>query len=438
MSTKRTTNLITLAVLATVGSTLMAAPAHAASAPMTPDHPIGTTVPPLTSDGVTGLTGMDQTTLADGQTYPLRFREPDPSTGKVLPPAAIGEVQMAVSTSGRTDAGTFLPTIGPKFNNAEQTPVGQVYADSWTVFNNEGSATYTFDFSGLQGGALPAGAVLAFNDVDVCRDGASESAQLSSDVAGSWLDYRADTGSGTPGAVTVDAQTGQVDISSVCPAGANGVTQTFTTNTEISDLTITLNGSSPNTTPMSGLWWAFELPLEAVAPAISMEKFTNDQDVTEAPGPEIVIDSAVAWTYRVGNAGNTHLAEVVVTDDQVDGADIVCGDGGNVIALLAPGESVTCVANGTAIDGPYMNTATAVGVPADSTGAARPDLETVSVSDASWYTGVPAAVTPVVPTDGRPGGELARTGAELWASVGGALALLAGGAAFLLVRRRNA
>ncbi len=89
-------------------------------------------------------------------------------------------------------------------------------------------------------------------------------------------------------------------------------------------------------------------------PAIDIEKATSGHDADEAPGPSIVTGATVEWTYVVTNTGNVPLSNVAVTDDQ--GVVVSCAQD-----VLAPGESMTCVASGTAQSGQYANVGTAAG-----------------------------------------------------------------------------
>ena len=105
-------------------------------------------------------------------------------------------------------------------------------------------------------------------------------------------------------------------------------------------------------------------------PAIDVQKATNGQDADAAPGPSILVGRPVTWTYVVSNPGDTPLSGVTVVDDH--GVVIYCGgvpilpeedpefDDGQPFSL-AVGESVTCVAHGSALAGQYENVATASG-----------------------------------------------------------------------------
>lgn len=196
------------------------------------------------------------------------------------------------------------------------------------------------------------------------------------------------------------------------------------------------------------------------SPAIDIEKSTNGEDADSPTGPELVVGETVTWTYVVTNTGNTNLFSVTVTDNQIPDEDISCDplndddDGDNVIAVMTPGETVTCVATGVVVEGQYANMAT-VGA------MARFPLLPVRDSDPSHYVGVvadepaptpspepddavgPATDTPDDPQvapgpDGDVGGGLAFTGASPLAAVTLAAILIATGLAlFALGRRRR-
>lgn len=88
----------------------------------------------------------------------------------------------------------------------------------------------------------------------------------------------------------------------------------------------------------------------------------------------------------------TQLLDDVSVDD-IGGPD---GDVGSALAVdppagfdgsLAPGESVTFTATGTAIDDLYHNVATTTGTPVDAGGAVIPGVENPTAEDESWYAG---------------------------------------------------
>ena len=107
-------------------------------------------------------------------------------------------------------------------------------------------------------------------------------------------------------------------------------------------------------------------------PAISIEKRTNGQRATLAPGPTLTAGSAVTWTYLVTNTGDVALTTVSVTDNK--GVAVACPK-----TSLRPGEAMTCTGSGTAIAGLYENVGTVT--------ASSPCGTQVSAQDTSHYTG---------------------------------------------------
>ena len=139
---------------------------------------------------------------------------------------------------------------------------------------------------------------------------------------------------------------------------------------------------------------------------IAIVKLTNGQDVAAGPGPNLQIGSAVQWTYLVTNIGEAALTGVTVTDDQ--GAAVSCPK-----TTLAPGESMTCTANGTAVLGQYNNTGTA---------GAQSENGPVTGSDDSWYYGVSPAIgieklVNGIDADAAPGPTLGTGSAIQWTYV---------------------
>ncbi len=155
-------------------------------------------------------------------------------------------------------------------------------------------------------------------------------------------------------------------------------------------------------------------------PGIVIEKATNTHDADEPTGPVINRDGAVRWTYVVTNTGNVTLTDVTVTDDMVASTEITCeGTDGNIIAELAPGASVQCEADGTAIVGQYANLGAVTGTaPAgtDVEGDPVPRVE-VTDDDPSHYFGVIAAVDIEKSTNGQdadtPTGPLVSVGGDV-------------------------
>jgi len=80
-------------------------------------------------------------------------------------------------------------------------------------------------------------------------------------------------------------------------------------------------------------------------PELSIEKSTNGQDADAAPGPAIPAGDAVIWTYDATNTGPVTVYDIVVTDDDNDGAAISCTGQENGSITLNPGEAIQCTAS---------------------------------------------------------------------------------------------
>ena len=102
-----------------------------------------------------------------------------------------------------------------------------------------------------------------------------------------------------------------------------------------------------------------------------IEKFTNGQHVSQAPGPTIPVGSTVTWTYVVTNTSLVTFSSLSVTDNR--GVAVACPR-----AVLAPGASLTCSGSGRAVAGQYRNIGTVV---ATGNGTRYTD------TDASYYLG---------------------------------------------------
>ncbi|WP_440954461.1 DUF7507 domain-containing protein [Methanosarcina sp. Mfa9] len=121
------------------------------------------------------------------------------------------------------------------------------------------------------------------------------------------------------------------------------------------------------------------------APAIDIEKATNGEDADEPTGPYIPVGNEVEWTYLVTNTGNVPLANITVTDDR--GVTVSCPTD-----TLAPGESMTCTATGTATEGQYANLGTATGYYGEAE---------VTDTDPSHYFGAEPAIDIEKSTNGE-------------------------------------
>jgi hypothetical protein len=105
---------------------------------------------------------------------------------------------------------------------------------------------------------------------------------------------------------------------------------------------------------------------------VTIEKSTNGNDADSPPGPTIPVGDPITWTYVVTNTGEVPLANVSVTDDS--GVSVSCPG-----TTLAVGQSMTCVATGTAAEGQQSNIGTVMAV--------SPGGRDVSDTDPSHYVG---------------------------------------------------
>jgi hypothetical protein len=123
------------------------------------------------------------------------------------------------------------------------------------------------------------------------------------------------------------------------------------------------------------------------APAVDLQKLTNDQLAVQPPGPGIIIGRPVTWHYVITNSGNITLTTLIVSDDNgspADGSDdvTVCER-----TDLGPGETTHCQLNGTAILGQYANIGRVVATPLLG--------DDVMASAASHYVGVRGVFLPL-------------------------------------------
>ncbi|MBZ0302303.1 MAG: carboxypeptidase regulatory-like domain-containing protein, partial [Anaerolineae bacterium] len=131
-----------------------------------------------------------------------------------------------------------------------------------------------------------------------------------------------------------------------------------------------------------------------IAPRIDLEKATNTVDADLPTGPLVPVGDPVTWTYVITNTGNTRLANVTLTDDQLGPITCAEADPIPVLETVPPGNTFTCTAPaGIAAAGQYANIGTVEGTPVDGSGAPLIDPDTslpvppVSATDPSHYYG---------------------------------------------------
>lgn len=194
-----------------------------------------------------------------------------------------------------------------------------------------------------------------------------------------WTYDVTNTGDQTLNSVTVTDSDPAVEV--VCPrtelAAGESMTCTAASLAELGPYsnegtaTGTPEGAEDVTDSDMSHYEGVEVILEA--PAIDIEKYTNGDDADDPPGPSIPVGDPVEWTYEVTNTGDVALDLVTVTDSD----DLLLVD--CPMAMLEAGESMTCMATGMAVSGPYTNIGTATGT--------SPEGTIVIDEDSSNYTG---------------------------------------------------
>jgi uncharacterized repeat protein (TIGR01451 family) len=171
-------------------------------------------------------------------------------------------------------------------------------------------------------------------------------------------------------------------------------------------------------------WYFGEIPSN---PGINIVKYTNNLDVTGAPGPTIAVGDPVTWKYVVTNTGNVALSTVTVTDNIAGVSPVYVSGDTDTDNYLDLTETWIFTASGTATAGQYNNTGKAEGKP--------PTGSNVTATDDSWYYGATPGTPPTTPPE--VGGDIYRTDkmALLIPIIALAFALLSG--AFILVRRHQ-
>ncbi|MEN8040328.1 MAG: SdrD B-like domain-containing protein [Actinomycetota bacterium] len=127
-----------------------------------------------------------------------------------------------------------------------------------------------------------------------------------------------------------------------------------------------------------------EIAAQLCTASISVEKSTGPsptgpwEDADTPTGPYVAVGDTVYWSYEVENTGDLILSGIFVTDSD-PGVTVSCPG-----SPLAPGESMTCSASGTATPGQYTNTGHVSGAP--------PSGIRVTDDDVSHYFGAEPAV----------------------------------------------
>ena len=248
-------------------------------------------------------------------------------------------------------------------------------------YNIEDFTLPVFDFSAIGDGNGPLTYVLGSTSIDFDPEAPGGETAI------------ADSGSGSPFPLDVAGYTSGADLDA-------GKSHVITFDALIKDFNALPAGTETFTNEGvlktgEGVIETFDVtrPL-AFESGIDIEKLTNGVDAdTPDAAVELAEGADVVWTYAVTNTGETHLANVDVTDDQ--GVDVVfdSGDTDND-GVLDPGETWIFEGTGVATAGDYVNEGSveADAVFADGTTPVPGNLGggTVSDSDLSHYVGIEA------------------------------------------------
>jgi SdrD B-like domain len=153
----------------------------------------------------------------------------------------------------------------------------------------------------------------------------------------------------------------------------------------------TLSGGSnphPNITINNSIFltanFGYTFGIEPPLATIVIEKTTNGQDADTPPGPTIKVGEDVVWSYVAANTGAYFLTNVTVTDSK--GVVVSCPKDS-----LEIGESTTCIGNGLAVEGQYVNIGEVT--------ATLPKRGLITDNDPSHYLGekFPWGIFPPIP-----------------------------------------
>ena len=164
---------------------------------------------------------------------------------------------------------------------------------------------------------------------------------------------------------------------SLCHVEGNGTYHAITISTD-AEAAHRAHGDGKVGDPVPGQpGKTFSAECVAVGPSVDIEKSTNGVDADTAPGPSLLVGTAVTWSYLVTNTGTVALTGILVVDDR--GVTVDCAGK----TTLAAGAAMTCTGSGVATLGQYSNVGT---VTANWTAGGSNGV--VTDSDASHYLGV--------------------------------------------------
>ncbi len=140
-----------------------------------------------------------------------------------------------------------------------------------------------------------------------------------------------------------------------------------------------------------------------IEPALELQKYVNTVDADVAPGVYIAGGDPIIWSIVLTNTGNAPLDDVEVIDDAgtpddpaddetLTAANLASGDT-DLDGILDAGESWTWTLGGTALDGPFVNTAAGSAAAPDTTdtsGVVSPGVVLEDDDPAHHHASVPS------------------------------------------------
>jgi hypothetical protein len=121
---------------------------------------------------------------------------------------------------------------------------------------------------------------------------------------------------------------------------------------------------------------------QAYTVTLKLEILINDEKANSPPGPSIPVGDAITWNYKIKNAGDVSLSEILVTDSTLGVNPTYRSGDINENGLLEPGEVWIFEAIGIAEAGQHEDTVKARGVE-------KTWNNSVGDRDICYYYGVP-------------------------------------------------
>jgi hypothetical protein len=265
----------------------------------------------------------------------------------------------APSGAGATISGTVVRASG--------TPLGLRVGIQGTDLSASVESSGAFQIAGVPSGNVR----LSFKDATV-----DASAQLSNVTQDEFIEIQVQVNATSAIIVNENRSSGK---ESICHRTDNGEYQLIDISVN-ADAAHRAHGDAKVGEHVPGTQrQVFDASCRPVGPAVKIKKSTNGDDADSAPGPSVLVGSAVTWLYIVTNTGTINLTNIVVTDDR--GVSVKCVNQ----TMLAAGQTMTCSGSGVATLGQYSNIGSV-----SAASASGP----VDDSDPSHYLGVASTPPP--------------------------------------------